>query len=142
MSTEENKTIARRYIEELFNQKNLATVDELNTPDFVLHNDATTMQGLEPYKQFLSMDLTAFPDLHMTIEDQIAEGDIVAERVTMHGTHKGDLMGIPPTGKQVTITAIYIVRFANGKGAEVWANTDVLGLMQQLGVVPAPGQSG
>ena len=139
MSTEENKAIARRYIEELFNQKNLATVDELNTPDFVLHNDATTIQGLESYKQFLSMYLTAFPDLHMTIEDMIAEGDIVAERVSIRGTHKGDLMGIPPTGKQVTIPAIYIVRFANGKGVEVWANTDILGLLLQLGVVPSMG---
>ena len=72
MSTEENKAIACRYIEELFNQKNLATVDELNTPDFLLHNDATTIQGLESYKQFLSMYLNAFPDLHMTIEDMIA----------------------------------------------------------------------
>ena len=137
MSSEDNKAIARRYIEELFNQKNLATVDELNTPDFVLHNDATTLQGLESYKQFLSMYLTAFPDLHMTIEDMIAEGDIVAERVTIRGTHKGDLMGIPPTGKQATIPAIYIVRFANGKGVEVWANTDILGLLLQLGVVPS-----
>ena len=139
MSTEDNKALARRYIEEVFNQKNLATVDELNTPDFVLHNASTTIQGLEAYKQFVSMYLTAFPDLHTTIEDMIAEGDIVAERVTMHGTHKGDLMGIPPTGKQATITAIYIVRFANGKGVEVWANSDDLGLLQQLGVVPAMG---
>ena len=136
MSTEQNKAIARRYIEELYNQKNLTIVDELNTPDFVLHNDATTIQGLEAYKQLVSMYFTAFPDMHMIIEDQIAEGDIVAERVTISGTHRGDLMGIPPTGKQSTITAIYIIRFANGKGVEVWANTDVLGMLQQLGIIP------
>jgi len=139
MSTEENKALARRYIEELFNQKNLATIDELNTPDVVLHNASMTIQGREPYKQFVSMYLTAFPDMHMTIEDMIAEGDTVAERVTIRSTHKGDFMGIPPTGKQGTVTAIYIVRFANGKGAEVWANADDLGMLQQLGVVPMPG---
>jgi steroid delta-isomerase-like uncharacterized protein len=139
MSIEDNKAIARRYIEEVFNQKNLALVDELNPPDFVFHNASTTMQGREPYKQYLSMLLTAYPDLHLTIEDMIAEGDIIAERVTVRGTHKGDFMGIPPTGKQMTITAIYIVRFANGKGIEVWANSDDLGAMQQLGVIPTPG---
>jgi steroid delta-isomerase-like uncharacterized protein len=139
MSTEDNKALARRYIEEVFNQKNLTLVDELNSPDFVFHNASTTIQGREPYKAYLSMILTAYPDLHMTIEDMIAEGDILAERVTIRGTHKGDFMGIPPTGKQMTITAIYIGRFANGKGVEVWANTDDLGAMQQLGVIPPMG---
>ena len=139
MSTEDNKAIARRYVEEVFNQKNLATVDELNTPDFVLHNASTTIQGREPYKQYLSMLFTAFPDMHITIEDMIAEGDIIAERVRVRSTHKGEYMGIPPTGKQATFTAIYIVRFANGKGVEVWANSDDLGAMQQLGVIPTPG---
>jgi steroid delta-isomerase-like uncharacterized protein len=139
MSTEENKALARRYIEEVFNQKNLATVDELNTPDFVLHNASMTIQGLEAYKQFLSMYLAAFPDAQTTIEDMLAEGDLVAERVTIRSTHKGDYMGIPPTGKQATVTAIYIIRFANGKGVEVWANSDDLGAMQQLGVIPSMG---
>ncbi|GAC1367274.1 MAG: ester cyclase [Ktedonobacteraceae bacterium] len=139
MSTEDNKALARRYIEEVFNQKNLALVDELNTPDFVLHNASMTIQGREPYKQYLSMLLTAFPDMHISIEDMIAEGDIVTERVTIRSTHKGDYMGIPPTGKQATMTAIYIIRFTNGKGVEVWANSDDLGAMQQLGVIPTPG---
>ena len=141
MSTEENKAVARRYIEEVFNQKNLAMIDELNTPDVVLHNASMTIEGREAYKQFVSMYLSAFPDMHMTIEHMIAEGDIVAERVTSRATHKGELMGIPPTGKQGTITAIYMVRFVNGKGAEVWANADDLGMLQQLGVIPAPGQA-
>ena len=139
MSTEENKALAHRYIEEVFNQKNLATIDELNTPDVVLHNASMVIQGREAYKQFVSMYLSAFPDMHMTIEDMIAEGDTVAERVTIRATHEGDFMGIPPTGKQGTVTAIYIVRFANGQGAEVWANGDDLGLLQQLGVIPMPG---
>jgi len=139
MSTEDNKALARRYIEEVFNQKNLAIVDELNTPDFVLHNASMTIRGREPYKQYLSMLLTAFPDMHISIEDMIAEGNIVAERVTIRSTHKGDYMGIPPTGKQATMTAIYIIRFTNGKGVEVWANSDDLGAMQQLGVIPSMG---
>jgi steroid delta-isomerase-like uncharacterized protein len=141
MSTQENKTLARRYIEEVLNQKNLALVDEMNPTDFVFHNASATMQGLEPYKQYLSMLFTAYPDMHITIEDMIAEGDIIAERVTVRGTNKGDFMGIPPTGKHITITAIYIVRFANGKGVEVWANSDDLGAMQQVGLIPTPGQA-
>ena len=141
MSTEENKALARRYIEVVFNQKNVAAIDELNTPDVVLHNASMTIEGREAYKQFVSMYLSAFPDMHMTIEEMIAEGDMVAERVTSHATHKGELMGIPPTGRQGTVTAIYMVRFVNGKGAEVWANADDLGMLQQLGVIPAPGQA-
>jgi len=141
MSTEDNKALARRHAEEVFNQKNLATVDELHIPDFVLHNASTTIQGREPYKQYLSMLFTAFPDLNWTIEDMIAEGDFVAERVTLRLTHKGDYMGIPSTGKQATITSIFFLRFANGNCVEAWANSDALGAMQQIGVIPAPGQA-
>jgi len=93
-------------------------------------------------KQFVSMYLTAYPDTHFTIEDQIAEGDTVVTRWTARGTHKGPLMGIPPTGKQVTVTGISIGRVVNGKTVEGWSNYDTLGMMQQLGVVPAPGQPG
>ena len=79
------------------------------------------------------------PDFHSTIEDVIAEGDKVVTRQTFRGTHTGDLMGIPPTGKQVTMSGIVISHFANGKCVELWANNDDLGLLQQLGVVPPPG---
>jgi predicted ester cyclase len=140
MSTEENKALARRLFEEGINQRNWAVLDELCTPDFVLHNVALTLQGLEPVKQFLSMYLTAFPDAQFTIEDLIAEGDKVVVRETFRGTHQGDLMGIPPTGKQVTVSAIVIVRIVNGKAVEGWQNGDTLGTLQQLGVVPAQGQ--
>jgi len=98
-----------------------------------------TIRGLEPYKQFISMYFTAFPDLHLTIEDIIAEGDNVVVRQTFQGTHKGDLMGILPTGKQATATGISIFRVANGKAVEQRANYDDLGLMQQLGVIPTMG---
>jgi steroid delta-isomerase-like uncharacterized protein len=93
------------------------------------------------YKQLVTMYLAAFPDLHLTIEDQIAEGDKVVIRWTAHGTHKGNFMGIPPTGKEAVVTGITIDRFANGKTVEAWNNSDDLGLLQQLGVVPAPGQA-
>jgi len=138
MSTEDNKTLIRRWIEAV-NQRNLAVLDELCVPDFVYHNASQTMQGLEAFKQALSMYLTAIPDLHLTLEDVIAEGDRVVSRQTYRGTHQGTLMGIPPTGKQITLTGIAISRFASGKVIEQWANNDDLGLLQQLGVVPAMG---
>ncbi len=141
MSTEQKKANDRRLIEGL-NQGNMNVLDELMVLNFVDHEASTTMQGLEAFKQFVSAYLTAFPDLHFTIEDQIAEEDKTTLRYTARGTHRGDLMGIPPTGKQVTVTGIFITRWANGKAEESWLNFDALGMLQQLGVVPAPGQSG
>ncbi len=138
MSTEDNKALVRRGYEAL-NQRNWAAFEELVTPDLVLHNASMTIQGFEAYKQFVSMYFTAFPDLRFTIEDMIAEGDTVVARQTARGTHQGELMGIPPTGKQVSTTGINILRFANGKGVEEWFNGDDLGLMQQLGVIPTMG---
>ena len=138
MSTEENKALMRRWIEAV-NQRNLAVLDELCVPDFVYHNASQTMQGLEPFKQVLSMYLAAIPDVHFTLEDVIAEGDRVVTRQTYRGTHQGKLMGIPPTGKQVTLTGIAISRIADGKVVEQWSNNDDLGLLQQLGVVPVMG---
>ena len=135
MSTEDNKAHVRRGFEAV-NQKNLAVYDELLAPDVVFHNASTTMQGLEAYKQFLSMYMTAFPDLLFTIEDMIAEGDTVVARFTTRGTHQGNLMGIPPTGKQMSGTGMFIDRIVNGKGIEQWFNTDDLGLLQQIGVIP------
>ena len=139
MSAEENKALARHWIEEGINQRNLAVLDELSVPDFVLHNASLTLQGREAVKQFFTMYLSAFPDVHMTIEGMIAEGDTVAFRHTFRGTHKGELMGIPPTGKQVNVTGINIIRVAGGKIVEQWTNPDELGAMQQLGVVPSMG---
>ncbi len=141
MSTEDNKALIRRAYEEAFNQRNLAVLDEVNAPDLVFHNASTTMQGLEAFKQFLSLYLTAFPDARFTVEDMIAEGDRVVARHTFRGTQQGDLMGIAPTGKQVMTTGVTITRFANRKGVELWGNNDDLGLLQQLGVIPAPGQA-
>ena len=138
MSIEDNKVLARRAIEEIMNQRNLAVFAELHSPDYVCHLNSRTIQGPEPVKQLLSMVLTAFPDLHYTFEDLFGEGDRVVVRYTSRGTHKGDLMGIPPTGKQVTVTGIDIMRIANGKILEEWINND---LMQQLGVTSTPVQA-
>ncbi len=138
MSAEDNKALARRAFEETVNEKNLAVFDELHVPDYVCHCASRTIQGREPFKQFISMFLTAFPDVHLTIEDMIGEGDRVVIRYTYRGTHKGDLMGIPPAGKQVAVTGIEIMRVANGKILEEWINSD---LMQQIGVVSVPGQA-
>ena len=139
MSTETNKTLVRRFYEEGFNQRNLALVDELCTSDHLFHNTPTTLHGREEFKQLLSVYLTAFPDARFFVEDAIAEGDRVASRYTFRGTHQGELMGIPPTGKHVTVTGIIINRIAGGKSVEGWLNFDALGLLQQLGVVPAMG---
>ena len=128
-------------IEEGFNQRNLAVFDELCAPNLVSYEPPTTTQGREAYKQLFSLRLTAFPDQHFTIEDQLAEGDKVATRYTFSGTHQGAIMGIPPTGKHLTITAISISRWVDGKLVENWINGDTLGFLQQLGVVPASGQA-
>ena len=142
MSTEENKALVRRWYEEVFNQKNLAAVGEFCDPQIIEHDLPPGLPaGSEGTKQLIGMFLAAFPDFHITAEDLIAEGDKVASRFTVRGTHKGEFMGIPPTGKQVTMTGIQIPRIANGKMVENWLNLDMLGLLQQLGVVPPPGQA-
>jgi len=141
MSTEENKALIRRFHEEVWSQGNLTVVDELCAPNFIYHTPTGPIHGLEGFKQFVTMYRTAFPDLHIPIDDMIAEADKVVTRWTARGTHKGDLMGIPPTGKQVTITGILIGRFEGGKFVEGWIDFDALGMLQQLGVIPALGQA-
>jgi steroid delta-isomerase-like uncharacterized protein len=142
MSTEENRALIRRLYEDVFNQRNLALVDELCTSDQAFHNPPTTLHGREEFKQLLSLYLTAFPDARFTVEDVIAEGDRVASRYTFRGTHQGELMGIAPTGKQVTVSGIIMNRIVGGQVAEGWLNFDALGMLQQLGAIPAPGQAG
>ena len=142
MSTEDNKALVRRFFQEFWDQKNLAVADELITANHVDHT-AGGPPGLPPgpegLKQFASIYFTAFPDLRITIENMVAEGDKVVTHWTTRGTHRGELMGIPPTGKQVTVTGITIDRIAGGKVAETWTNFDALGMLQQLGVIPSMG---
>ena len=142
MSTEENKVVVRRAYEE-FNKQNWAGIEELYAPTYVWHGTGVIPDmDLAGLKQMCTAGWTAFPDQHYTVEDLIAEGDKVVHRATLRGTHQGDLLGIPPTGKVVTVTGIYISRFAGGKCVEEWRNVDDLGLMQQLGVIPQMAQTG
>jgi steroid delta-isomerase-like uncharacterized protein len=137
MSAEQNKVLAKRAWDEMFNQRNFAVIDELFASDYVYHGpQGQELKGAEGLKKFISHFLEAFPDLHLEINDLVAEGDKVASRVTMKGTHKGELHGIAPTGKEVTTKIILITRFADGKVAEDWESRDDLGLLQQLGVIP------
>jgi steroid delta-isomerase-like uncharacterized protein len=137
---DENKAITRRAFEEFITNKNPAAAPKYLTPDFVGHYpDLPPVQGVEGFQQFLGMYLNAFPDSRVTIEDILAEGDRVAVRITFRGTHQGELMGIPATGKSIAMGALNIFRILDGKAAEQWVNQDDLGLMQQLGVIPAPG---
>jgi len=142
--SEENKALARRVSEELYNSRgNPDATDEIYAPDFVAHdpNSPEEIRGPEGVKQLASAFRSAFPDMQSTVEDQIAEGDKVVTRYTFSGTHQGELMGIPPTGNRVQMTGIYMSRISGGKIVEEWYNYDVLGLMQQLGVIPPPDQS-
>ena len=139
MSVEENKANDRRLIEEGWNQGNTAVFDELLAANYVAHDPTGPIHGPEGFKQFYATYRTAFPDTHLAIEDQIAEGDKVTTRWTGTGTHQGPLMGIPPSGKHVTVTGITITRFADGKAVEAWFNFDALGMLQQIGAIPTPG---
>jgi steroid delta-isomerase-like uncharacterized protein len=136
--SEENKTIVRRLFEELWNKGNLSVADELFTPNYNHHDPSTPEvgRGPESEKKRATLYRTAFPDLRLTIEDIIAEGETVMARWSCRGTHKGDLSGIAPTGKQFTISGVTIARLTNGKLAEGYVNWDALDLMQQLGVAP------
>lgn len=137
MSADTNKEIVRRLGVEPWEGK-LGVIDELVAPDYVGHDPAQPeMHGPEGIKEFITGYLAGFPDGRITIDGQLAEGDMVATRWTGRGTHQGELMGIPPTGKQVTVSGITISRVKNGKVVEEWSNWDTLGMLQQLGVVPA-----
>lgn len=142
MSTEENKALARRFFEDVWNKHNLALVDELFSPDYVDHDFPTGMPPTrDGFKQFASMYFSGFPDGRIDIEEQVAEGDRVVSRWTGRATHTGEFMGIAPTGKQVVVGGININRVADGKLVENWGQFDQLGLLQQLGVVPASGEA-
>jgi steroid delta-isomerase-like uncharacterized protein len=112
-------------------------VDELIDTNWVGHGPGEQeVKGAASLKQFTAMMWVAFPDYHMTIEDNIAEGDKVVTRLTVRGTHQGDFMGVAPTGKQFTMTMIVISRIRDGKILECWQSSDLLGQLQQLGVIP------
>jgi steroid delta-isomerase-like uncharacterized protein len=140
MSIEENKALVRREYEQGVNRGDFDVRNEVLASNYVGHfPGAPPIQGINAFKEFTSAFFTAFPDLHTTIEDLIAEGDKVAVRQTWRGTHTGNFQGIPPTGKQVTFTSREVYHVTGGKLAEEWVELDMLGLLQQLGVIPPMG---
>jgi steroid delta-isomerase-like uncharacterized protein len=142
--SEENKDLARRFMEEAYNKGNVDFIDEVVASDYVAHDPNTpegTGGGADGAKRFVEMYRSAFPDLRMTVEDLIAEGDKVVARWTAHGTHQGVLMGIPPSGNRVEVTGISVDRIEGGKFVEGWSNYDALGMMQQIGAVPSAEQA-
>lgn len=146
MSTEQNKTIVRRWIKDMFEKGNLALADELFTSDSISHDrsgpgpNGEWPRGPEGARAVVKAYRGAFPDIKYTIEDQIAEGDLVVTRWRASGTNTGPLMGLPATGKPAAISGIETERLVNGKIAESWVNFDNISMLVQLGLAPAPGQ--
>src|SRR5215212_5225693 len=140
--SEEIKALVRRQEEELFGHGNLDVADEIYAPDYVGHDPSNPqdVRGLEAAKRAAADYRRAFPDLRVTVEDLIAEGDRVAARLRFRGTHRGELDGIAPTGRRVDCTGIVISRIEGGMIAEDWANFDDFGMMQQLRLIPESGQ--
>lgn len=140
MSAEKNKDVVRRLYG-LFEEGNIdEQVDELLAPDYVNHSPGTPDQptGPEGVKAVLSMFRSGIPDLRLVIDDMIAEGDKVAVRYTLEGTHEGELFGVPPSGQRVSIESFTVERVSDGRIREHWRVTDTLDMMQQLGAIPVP----
>jgi predicted ester cyclase len=146
--SEENKRLVKDFFEEVWNNKNLDLLDVVYSPDFVLHalwqntsaGGAIEAHGIEPAKKVIGGWLAGFPDMTVTVDDQVAEGDKVGSRHTSTGTHTETFMGMAPTGKKATITGMTITRIENGKMVEAWTAWDALGMFEQLGL--APGAAG
>ena len=142
MTLESNKALVRRVLEEAWHAKNIDAVDELFAANFVNHDpDAPDAGHRDGYKQWATGLLSAFPDLRVTIEALIAEGDHVAKRWTARGTNTGAIPGLGTTGRQVTFTGVTIYRIVDGKVAECWWNRDTSGLMHQLAGTPAGAEA-
>jgi steroid delta-isomerase-like uncharacterized protein len=137
--SEQNKNLIRGVVDEIWNGGNFDKIEELVTDDFVIHasRPGNELKGAKQVKEFYTKLHEAFPDIKFTIMDQIAEDDKVVTHFKVDATHKGEFNGIPATGKKVSFTGIDIDRISNGKFVECWTKMDELGLIQQLGVVPA-----
>jgi steroid delta-isomerase-like uncharacterized protein len=142
MSTEANKAIIRRVFEEAFSRGNMDVLDEIIAPNQINGGPSTPPgipSGPEGTKMLITAYRNAFPDIHITVDEQIAEGNTVVTRWSARGTHDGELAGIPPTGKPATVVGMGVDRVENGKIVESWGLFDQFGMLQQLGVIPAPG---
>jgi steroid delta-isomerase-like uncharacterized protein len=145
MTAGANKRLAREAIR-IWTTGDFDAADEIYAPDYVNHqhhdpDDPRDLHGVEAMKAFATEFRQAFPDFHDSIDIQLAEGDMVATRFTSNGTHRSAFMGVEPTNKELTWTGITIDRISEGKIVESWANWDMMGMMQQLGVVHTPGES-
>jgi steroid delta-isomerase-like uncharacterized protein len=138
MPTEANRVLVRRGFEEGMNRRNFKVFDQIISPKYVNHNMPTPMPGPEGFKHAVGVFTSAFPDFHVTIEDIVSEEDRVVTRGYFSGTHKGAFMNVPPTGRTVKVQYIDMWRFEEGKAVENWVQMDMLGLMQQIGAIPAP----
>ncbi len=134
--SQQNKTLAGRWFEDLFSRGDLDAANEILSADFVDHLTYEDERGLEELRHYVTLYRAAFPDIQDTIVDIVAEGDKVVVRWTSRGTHQGEFMGIAPTGRHVTFTGMRLFRIAENKIAESWVNIDQLGLLEQLGAVP------
>ncbi|MDP9310402.1 MAG: ester cyclase [Pseudomonadota bacterium] len=142
MSIEQNKHLVQHAFTRLFNHGELALADDLVSADFLNHEaPPNAPRGPAGLRSMVMMLRTAFPDLHYDTEEVIAEGDKVVDRTTLRGTHLGPFMGIPPTGRPFVQAQIHILRFVDGKAVEHRAVRDDLGMLQQLGVIPARNEA-
>ena len=137
MTTETNKFLARQFMERAFNEGDLTIVDEALAQDGIDHQEPLGTNFVTHLKEVITMLRTAFPDLHFEIHAMLAEGELVAFRSTMTGTHRGPFQGLLPTGKQISVAHMHFVRFVNGKTSDLWHVWDIAGLMRQLGTVAA-----
>jgi steroid delta-isomerase-like uncharacterized protein len=139
MSTETNKAIIRRMLEQVWNEGRVDLVEEFFTEDYVQHvAGQPTATGSEVAREGAILAREAYPDIRLSIDAQLAEGDYVAARWTMTGTQTGEFYGMPATGKKVNQTGMTFYRLENGRIAEIWFLADMLGTLQQLGAIPAP----
>jgi steroid delta-isomerase-like uncharacterized protein len=139
VSIDANKALARRWWEALNQGNAIDLIDEVYAADYVMHDPSLPepVSGTDGVREFIASISAGFPDAHYTVEDLVAEGDRVVQRVTVRGTHQGEFLGVPATGTEVEVWLVVISRVAGGKIAEEWQLVDSLGLMQQLGVIPA-----
>jgi steroid delta-isomerase-like uncharacterized protein len=137
MSTEKNKAVVRGYIEQVWNGRRPDLLEQYMAADIV-HHDAPGITDRESIQNFITTTQNSFPDFEIRIEAEIAEGDLVVLRQTISGTQQGEFMGLPASGKQFSMTGVYIFRVAGGKIAELWGLSNTLGMMQQLGAIPTP----
>jgi steroid delta-isomerase-like uncharacterized protein len=137
MTVEENKALVRHFVEEFWNEGNTAVADDLFAPDAEIHMPTGEMVDVDGLKGFAGAFRGSFPDWHSTFEELVAEGDRVAERWTGRGTHLGELQGIAPTGKRVEVPGSVFYRIVEGKIVEFRGQLDMMGMMQQLGVMPS-----